>query len=145
MASARAPRLRPSPRRPRKWRRARAPRWNQGHGGESQAVEPQEPNRYVAVTTVTQNGNVVDSYETPFGIRTIKYDPNEGLFVNGEHYKLNGVCDHHDLGALGSAINVRALQRQLEILHDMGCTPSARATIRRHRNCWIWRTRWASW
>ena len=82
---------------------------------------PKSPNRYVAVTTVTQNGTVVDSYETPFGIRAIKYDPNEGLFVNGEHYKLNGVCDHHDLGALGSAVNVRALQRQLEILHDMGC------------------------
>jgi beta-galactosidase len=82
---------------------------------------PKSPNQYVAVTTVTQNGNVVDSYETPFGIRTFKYDPNAGLFVNGEHVKLNGVCDHHDLGALGTAVNFRALQRQLEMLRDMGC------------------------
>jgi beta-galactosidase len=82
---------------------------------------PGSPNLYVAVTTVTQNGNVVDSYETPFGIRTFKYDPDAGLFVNGEHVKLNGVCDHHDLGALGTAVNYRALQRQLEMLKDMGC------------------------
>jgi beta-galactosidase len=82
---------------------------------------PKTPNRYVAVTTVKQNGAVVDTYETPFGIRTVKYDPNEGLFVNGEHYKLNGTCNHHDLGALGTAVNVRALQRQLQMLRDMGC------------------------
>jgi beta-galactosidase len=82
---------------------------------------PHTPNRYVAVTTVQNAGATADSYETPFGIRTIKYDPNEGLSVNGEHYKLNGVCDHHDLGALGTAVNYRALQRQLEILKEMGC------------------------
>ena len=82
---------------------------------------PKSPNRYVAVTTVTQNGIVVDIYETPFGIRTVKFDPNEGLSINGEHLKINGVCDHHDLGAMGAAVNHRALQRQLEILHAMGC------------------------
>lgn len=82
---------------------------------------PKTPNLYVAVTTVTHDGAVVDSYETPFGIRTFKYDPNAGLFVNGEHVKLNGVCDHHDLGALGTAIDFRALQRQVEMLKDMGC------------------------
>ena len=82
---------------------------------------PNKPVLYAALTTVTQDGKVVDSYETRFGIRTIKYDPAAGLFVNGEHFKLNGVCDHHDLGSLGTAVNVRALQRQLQILHDMGC------------------------
>ncbi len=82
---------------------------------------PNAPNRYVAVTTVSQNGAAVDTYETKFGIRTIKYDSNAGLFINGEHFKLNGVCDHHDLGALGTAVNVRALQRQLQMLRDMGC------------------------
>ena len=56
-----------------------------------------------------------------FGIRTLKFTPDEGFFLNGEHVKLNGVCDHHDLGALGSAVNYRALQRQLEMLADMGC------------------------
>ena len=81
----------------------------------------QQPNRYVAVTTVSQEDKVVDTYETPFGIRTLKFDPNAGFFINGEHILLNGVCDHHDLGALGAALNYRALQRQLEMLQDMGC------------------------
>jgi beta-galactosidase len=80
----------------------------------------QKPNRYIAVTQVLQNGKSVDAYETPFGIRSLKFSPNEGFFINGEHVKLNGVCDHHDLGALGSAINYCALQRQLEMLAEMG-------------------------
>ncbi len=80
----------------------------------------QKPNRYVAVTSVQQNGKTVDIYETPFGIRTLKFDPDAGFFLNGEHIKLNGVCNHHDLGALGAALNYRALQRQFEILADMG-------------------------
>ena len=81
----------------------------------------QKPNRYVAVTTVSQGKQLVDTYETPFGIRTLKFDPDNGFFINGEHVLLNGVCDHHDLGALGTALNYRALQRQLELLADMGC------------------------
>ena len=64
---------------------------------------------------------MLDHYETPFGIRTIKFDPNQGFFLNGEHVRLNGVCDHADLGALGTAINARALERQIEILQEMGC------------------------
>jgi beta-galactosidase len=80
----------------------------------------QKPNRYVAVTTVRQKGKTVDVYETPFGIRTLKFDPNSGFFLNGEHIKLNGVCNHHDLGALGTAVNYRALKRQLEMLAEMG-------------------------
>ena len=51
------------------------------------------------MTTVSQNNAIVNTYETPFGIRTITYDPDRGLFVNGDHYKLDGVCDHHDFGA----------------------------------------------
>jgi beta-galactosidase len=81
----------------------------------------QRPNRYVAVTTVSQEGMVVDSYETPFGIRSLKFDPDNGVLVNGERVELKGVCDHHDLGALGAALNYRALQRQLEMLQEMGC------------------------
>jgi beta-galactosidase len=81
----------------------------------------QKPNRYVAVTTVEQDGKLLDRYETPFGIRTVKCDPNEGVFINGEHIELKGVCDHHDLGALGAAFNYRAAQRQLEMLAEMGC------------------------
>jgi len=81
----------------------------------------QKPSRYLAITTVAQVGKTIDSYQTPFGIRTLKFDPNAGFFLNGQHIKLNGVCDHHDLGALGAALNYRALQRQLEMLADMGC------------------------
>lgn len=80
----------------------------------------QKPNRYVAVTTVRHAGRIVDTYETPFGVRTLRFDPDQGFLLNGEHMKLNGVCNHHDLGALGAALNERALQRQLEILADMG-------------------------
>ncbi len=81
----------------------------------------QQPNRHVAVTTVSQNGKVLDVYETPFGIRSLKFDADKGVFVNGERIELKGVCNHHDLGALGTAFNERAAQRQLEMLMDMGC------------------------
>jgi beta-galactosidase len=80
----------------------------------------QVPNRYVAVTRVAQAGVVVDLYETLFGVRTLEFDPDRGFFLNGEHIKMNGVCNHHDLGALGAAINTRALERQFEILGEMG-------------------------
>ena len=81
----------------------------------------ENPQRYVVVTTILQNGNGVDTYETPFGIRTAEFTVDKGFFLNGQHVKLNGVCDHHDLGALGAAINVRALERQIEILKEFGC------------------------
>jgi beta-galactosidase len=79
------------------------------------------PVRYVAVTTVEQDGKIVDHYEVPFGIRTIRFDPDQGFFLNGEPVRINGVCDHHDLGALGAAINPRALERQIQLLQEMGC------------------------
>jgi beta-galactosidase len=58
---------------------------------------------------------------TTFGIRTFAFDTAKGFFLNGKHLKILGVCDHHDLGCLGAAINTRALQRQLELLKEMGC------------------------
>jgi len=81
----------------------------------------QQPNRYVAVTTVSQGGQVVDRYETRFGIRDVRFDPDRGILVNGEPIPLRGVNQHHDLGALGAAFNQRAAQRQLEMLREMGC------------------------
>ena len=81
----------------------------------------QTPNRYVAVTTLQQNGQLIDTYESRFGIRDLRFDPVEGVFVNGQHVYLQGVNQHHDLGALGAAFNVRAAERQLEILQAMGC------------------------
>lgn len=79
------------------------------------------PQRYMAVTTITQDGQVADVVETPFGIRTIAFDAARGFILNGERVPIQGVCDHHDLGALGAALNVRALERQLELLREMGC------------------------
>lgn len=80
----------------------------------------QTPNRYALVTTIRRNGLMVDRYETPFGIRTITYDANAGFSVNGERIDFHGVCMHHDLGALGAAINDRALERQLDTMIEMG-------------------------
>lgn len=79
------------------------------------------PYLYKIVTRIEQNGKVVDEYETPLGIRYFSFDPNKGFFLNGESVKIKGVCNHHDLGFLGAAVNTRALERQLEILKEMGC------------------------
>lgn len=80
----------------------------------------QSPNRYVALSTVRVNGRVVDRYETPFGVRDIRFAGTQGVLVNGQPVRLNGVNNHHDLGAIGAAFNVRAAERQLEILREMG-------------------------
>jgi beta-galactosidase len=79
------------------------------------------PNLYVAVTTLTQGGSVVDQVENNFGIRTIEFTATGGFLLNGKRVPINGVCDHHDLGALGAAINTSALARQITILKAMGC------------------------
>jgi beta-galactosidase len=81
----------------------------------------QQPHLYMAVTTLLLNGKPVDTYETQFGIRSLEFNPDKGIFVNAEHIKIKGVNQHHDLGALGSAFNTRAAERQLEILREMGC------------------------
>jgi len=81
----------------------------------------QKPNRYIAMTTLSQNGRIIDSYETRFGIRSVEFNPDKGMLVNGEHILIKGVNQHHDLGALGTAFNTRAAERQLEILREMGC------------------------
>jgi beta-galactosidase len=78
------------------------------------------PYIYKVVTQVLVDGKMVDDYETPFGIRSFHFDLDKGFSLNGKPMKLLGVCEHHDLGALGAAVNVRALQRQLEILKEMG-------------------------
>jgi len=80
----------------------------------------QTPNRYLAVTTLYRNGRAVDRYETPFGIRSIRMDANQGIFVNGAHIYIQGANQHHDLGALGAAFNVRAAERQLQLLRELG-------------------------
>jgi len=81
----------------------------------------EHPNLYKVVTQVVEAGKVVDEYTTPLGIRYFKFDVDHGFSLNGKQMKILGVCDHHDLGSLGSAVNTRALERQLEILKAMGC------------------------
>ncbi len=81
----------------------------------------QTPNRYVAVTSLWQADRLIDRCETPFGIRSLRFDPDSGLFVNHRPVRIQGVNQHHDLGALGAAFNTRAAERQLELLREMGC------------------------
>lgn len=78
------------------------------------------PNLYRTVTYVYARERQTDSYETDFGIRDFRFDPETGFFLNGRPFKIRGVCLHHDLGALGAAFNMRAAERQLEIMKAMG-------------------------
>ncbi len=80
-----------------------------------------KPYLYKAVTQLLSDGKAVDEYITPFGIRSFIFDIDKGFLLNGGHVKILGVCDHHDLGCLGTAINKAALRRQLQILKEMGC------------------------
>ena len=78
------------------------------------------PNCYVAVSRVFMDGKEMDSYETPFGIRTIEFNHDLGFMLNGQKVTIKGVCMHHDLGALGAAFNEVAAERQLRIMKEMG-------------------------
>lgn len=82
---------------------------------------PETPYLYKAVSKIYLKGQLTDEYTTRFGIRDIKLIADKGFFLNGEKRKFQGVCNHHDLGPLGAAINVAALRRQLTMLKDMGC------------------------
>lgn len=82
---------------------------------------PETPYLYKAVSKVYLHDKLTDQYTTRFGIRDIKLIADKGFFLNGEKRKFQGVCNHHDLGPLGAAINVAALRRQLTMLKDMGC------------------------
>ncbi|NDV68129.1 DUF4982 domain-containing protein [Dysgonomonas sp. 25] len=86
-----------------------------------QLWSPESPYLYHAVSSIYIKDQLVDEYTTRFGIRDIKLIADKGFFLNGERRKFQGVCNHHDLGPLGAAINVAALRRQLTMLKDMGC------------------------
>lgn len=74
----------------------------------------------VRVQLVNEDSQIIDDYSFRIGFRDFRFDPATGFSLNGESMKMNGVCLHHDLGCLGSAVNRRAIQRQLEILRGMG-------------------------
>lgn len=100
-----------------------------GRGILSHEIELEDPVRwsvddpalYTLVTEIRQDGKLTDRVETPFGIRTFAFDAETGFTLNGVPMKLQGVCNHHDLGALGAAAYPRAIERQLELLKEMGC------------------------
>ncbi|MBT3279485.1 MAG: DUF4982 domain-containing protein, partial [Phycisphaerales bacterium] len=78
------------------------------------------PNLYLVRTTVSVGDKQVDVVDTKFGFRTVEFTAKKGFLLNGRHVPIQGVCQHHDLGPLGAAMNTRALQRQIEILKEMG-------------------------
>lgn len=82
---------------------------------------PESPVLYKAISKIYSSDTLLDTYTTRFGIRTIEYVADKGFYLNGKHRKFQGVCNHHDLGPLGAAINVSALRHQLKLLKDMGC------------------------
>jgi beta-galactosidase len=88
--------------------------------GKPQLWDIETPRLYTAVTRVWAAGKLVDSTETPFGIRAFEFTANDGFHLNGRRVQLNGVCLHSDLGPLGMAFNTRAMERELQIMQDMG-------------------------
>ncbi|MEU9287290.1 glycoside hydrolase family 2 TIM barrel-domain containing protein [Streptomyces sp. NPDC048275] len=78
------------------------------------------PHRYTLETELRVGGEIVDTYRTPFGIRQFRFDPDEGFHLNGGYAKIKGVDLHHDLGALGAAISIDAVRRQMTIMKSMG-------------------------
>jgi len=82
---------------------------------------PETPYLYTAISQLYDGNVLKDETSTRFGIRTIKFEPNKGFSLNGQIRKFKGVCLHHDLGPIGTAINKAALRRQLTILKDLGC------------------------
>jgi len=79
------------------------------------------PKLYTARTLVRVGGKVVDGEDTTFGVRTFRFTADDGFHLNGRRVQLYGACLHHDQGPLGAAFYPRAMQRQLEIMRDMGC------------------------
>ena len=82
---------------------------------------PENPSLYTAVTKISHDGRLLDSLSTRFGVRSVEFIADKGFFLNGERRVIHGVCQHHDLGPLGAAVNRSALRHQLEMLKDMGC------------------------
>ena len=97
-------------------------------GGETQTLKVQNPTLwgigkgylYTVKSELLVNGKVVDTATTQTAFRDVKFDAKKGFFLNGENLKINGVCEHHDFGCLGAALNEDAMHRKLTILRDMG-------------------------
>jgi len=86
-----------------------------------QRWSPETPYLYTLETNIFIGSRLTCRQQTSIGIRQFQFDHRQGFLVNGRHIKIKGVCLHHDLGALGAAVNTSAMRRQLLILKDMGC------------------------
>ena len=99
--------------------------WLDAEGKPTSIKKPKKwscenPYIYKVRTQLIVGGKVVDEVETTTGFRDFKFDPKTGFWLNGKNFKLNGVCEHHDFGCLGSAINEDAMHRKLTKLKAMG-------------------------
>jgi hypothetical protein len=100
-----------------------------GEGAFAQSVNlalpklwsPDSPSLYRVATTVRVSGKIVDSLETTFGVRSIRFDAQNGFFLNGQPMKFKGICMHHDAGALGAAVPDAVLERRLRLAKEIGC------------------------
>ena len=88
---------------------------------EARLWGPDDPYLYKLVAQAVKGGEVTDENVIPFGIRTIRFDCNEGFFLNGVNMKLKGVCVHHDAGALGAAVPKAVWARRLKAFKAAGC------------------------
>lgn len=79
------------------------------------------PNLYTSESRIYEGSTLKDTYTTTFGIRQVKLEAGKGFFLNGKLIKFKGICQHHELGALGAEVNMAAIRRQIRILKDMGC------------------------
>ena len=82
---------------------------------------PASPYLYRSILKVFEKDKLVDLVQTKLGIRYFAFDPRDGFSLNGKRFLIQGVCNHHDLGAIGAAVNSSAIKRQLQLLKDMGC------------------------
>lgn len=91
--------------------------------------DPERPNLYSLVSEVRRGGKTLDRFVSPFGVRTVVFDAARGLYVNGRHLKLHGVCLHHDLGALGATVSRRATERQLHCARRRSQLPARKPAL----------------
>jgi beta-galactosidase len=85
-----------------------------------QLWSPQSPTLYALKSRLMVDATVVDETSTPFGIRTLQFDPDQGFFLNGRSMKIKGVCIHHEAGCLGAAVPDQVLERRLRLLKELG-------------------------
>lgn len=87
---------------------------------EPKLWDTENPNMYTVRTEVYVNDTLTDTYDSDFGFRWVEFTTENGFFLNGENRKLRGVCMHHDQGALGAEAWRRAVERQVEMMQEMG-------------------------